>query len=511
MGLLLYQLMESVIVIGAGISGIGVSMEIKRNFPDKKVTILEGRSQLGGTWDLFNYPGIRSDSSMSTLAFSRYPWPDFNLMAAGGDIKNYLHHVAEKENLLECIEYNQNVLQADFSSADNTWTVKSSSGNVYSANLLVVACGYYNYKNGFDAKFPGKENFKGQIIHPQFWPKETDVKDKTFTIIGSGATAITLAPALVREGAAKVNICQRSPSYLLVIPRRDATLSWLRHLSTSVWWCVLRLRDIVIPAVFFSACRAFPDLVKPYLINSFLKACGADNEEKDAKLRKHFTPWYKPWEQRLCMDANAAFATAIKSGKIDMHTGVVETFCEDGLLFKNRTPAFIDYTKNDGNDVKADNEEANVIKSDCVITATGLDVIPLGCIPLSVDGNRIEVNKTVTYKGIMLVDVPNLMFVLGYLNASWTLKVDLVSSFIARMIQFMHKNQYKKVTPQIHTDDNLKILNFVDFNSGYLQRSLPIMPRQGDKFPFQSHQSWFLDYLDLKWKKVNEKHLHFSK
>lgn len=500
-----------IIIIGAGISGIGMAMELKRRFPSKRLAILEGRSNLGGTWDLFKYPGVRSDSSMSTLAFSRHPWSNFHLMANGGDILQYLNKVIKHEKLTDCIIYNQKVSGADFISNEQMWNVSTSSGSSYKTNFLIIAAGYYNYNKVFEAQFANKEAYKGDILHPQFWPKDFSVQGKTISVIGSGATAVTLAPSLLNEGAAQVNVLQRSPSYFLNVPRHSTSMWWLRMFSERLWWFALRVKDICVPYAFYLACRYFPNFMGPLLIKDMLKECGSTVDNDKNHLYKHFIPWYKPWEQRVCVDADGEFSKGVRDGRIIMHTGIVRQFCVEGVEFVDRVPSKINYLQKDGNNVDDSSKTAYSITSDAIVTATGLEVAPLALIPISIDGTAVVVNEKMIYKGVMFVGVPNFISVMGYLNASWTLKVDLIAKYTTRLLQLMYKKGFKSAIPSFLPGEIVKPIDFVDFNSGYLMRAAHLLPQQGMSHPFQSHHSWFADWIDLTWKRVDEKHLRLLK
>ncbi len=465
-----------VLVVGGGISGIGAGYHLQTKCPDKSYAILEGRHDIGGTWDLFRYPGIRSDSDMHTLGFSFRPWTDPKAIADGPAILKYLRETAEEFGIDKHIRFNAMVKRAAWSTADSTWTVdvenpETQEVTQYSCNFLFMCSGYYKYDQGYAPDFPGAENFAGRIIHPQFWTEDIDYKDKKVVVIGSGATAVTLVPEMAKD-AAHVTMLQRSPTYVVSRPPEDAIANWLRdNVSAKLSYSVTRWKNVLLGMYFYNLCKRNPQKVKNMLLNGVREQLGEDYD-----VETHFTPAYNPWDQRLCLVPNGDLFESIKEGRASVVTDQIETFTETGIKLKS-------------------GEE---LEADLIITATGLALQVAGGADLFVDGRKVNLADTMYYKGMMYSDVPNLASSFGYTNASWTLRSDLTCSYVCRLINFMDERGHTQCTPRL-TDPEVEEQPWVDFSSGYIQRSMYLFPKQGSKNPWKLPQNYALDTMTLKY------------
>ena len=466
-----------VLIVGAGLSGIGVAAHLQHGCPGKSYAILEARGAIGGTWDLFRYPGIRSDSDMYTLGYAFKPWTSPKAIADGPSIRAYVRETAAERGIDEHIRFGHRVTAANWSSPESIWQVEAETGNgraVFTCRFLVVAAGYYDYDEGHRPHWPGEEAFGGAIIHPQFWPEELDYAGKRIAVIGSGATAVTLVPELARE-AAQVTMVQRSPSYIVSRPSVDFIAEWLkRWLPAGAAYALTRWKNVLLTSFFYRLARRRPQKVARKLIELARDDVGERFDEK------HFTPSYKPWDQRLCLVPDGDLFAAIRDEKVRMATGPIERFTLEGLRLEN------------GEEVEAD----------IIVAATGLKVVPLGKVKLAIDGRPADVTQAMIYKGMMLSDVPNLMFVFGYTNASWTLKADLACDYLVRLLKRMDQTGAKVAVAR--RDPAMEEIPFLDFTSGYVRRALPLLPRQGARRPWRLYQNYWLDLVTLRFGKIED-------
>ena len=477
----------NVIVVGAGISGIGAGYYLQKKCPNKSFVILEGRDNIGGTWDLFRYPGIRSDSDMNTMGFRFKPWMGVKSIADGPSILSYLHETVKENDLNKKIQFNQWINEASWSSRDSQWTVqvenkKTQERQDFTCDFLFLCGGYYNYEEGYTPHFAGRENFLGQIIHPQKWPKNLDYKNKKVVVIGSGATAVTIIPTMAEE-AAHVTMLQRSPTYFLSAPDEDPVGNFLRKfISSKLTYKLVRWKNIRFQWWFFQKCRKFPKKVKEFLIKQVREELGPNYD-----IETHFTPKYNPWEQRMCLVPNGDFFNAINAGKASVITDHIDRFTKKGIKLKS------------GGEVKAD----------LIVTATGLNLEVCNGIKLEVDNNEVDISKTMTYKGMMFSDVPNLVATFGYTNASWTLRADLTSEYVCRLLNFMDKKGYANCCPRTaeHVEPDG---DWLDFTSGYVKRSMHKFPKQGSRDPWRNTQNFPKDVLAIRWGNIDNKELKFT-
>ncbi len=477
----------NVIVVGAGISGIGAGYYLQKKCPNKSFVILEGRDNIGGTWDLFRYPGIRSDSDMNTMGFRFKPWMGVKSIADGPSILSYLHETVKENDLNKKIQFNQWVNEASWSSRDSQWTVqvenkKTQELQDFTCDFLFLCGGYYNYEEGYTPHFAGRENFLGQIIHPQKWPKNLDYKNKKVVVIGSGATAVTIIPTMAEE-AAHVTMLQRSPTYFLSAPDEDPVGNFLRKIiSSKLTYKLVRWKNIRFQWWFFQKCRKFPKKVKEFLIKQVREELGPNYD-----IETHFTPKYNPWEQRLCLVPNGDLFNAINAGKASVITDHIDRFTKKGIKLKS------------GGEVEAD----------LIVTATGLNLEVCNGIKLEVDNNEVDISKTMTYKGMMFSDVPNLVATFGYTNASWTLRADLTSEYVCRLLNFMDKKGYANCCPRTaeHVEPDG---DWLDFTSGYVKRSMHKFPKQGSRDPWRNTQNFPKDVLAIRWGNIDNKELKFT-
>lgn len=477
----------NVIVVGAGISGIGAGYYLQKKCPNKSFVILEGRDNIGGTWDLFRYPGIRSDSDMNTMGFRFKPWMGVKSIADGPSILSYLHETVKENDLNKKIHFNQWVNEASWSSRDSQWTVqvenkKTQELQDFTCDFLFLCGGYYNYEEGYTPHFTGRENFLGQIIHPQKWPKNLDYKNKKVVVIGSGATAVTIIPTMAEE-AAHVTMLQRSPTYFLSAPDEDPVGNFLRKfISSKLTYKLVRWKNIRFQWWFFQKCRKFPKKVKEFLIKQVREELGPNYD-----IETHFTPKYNPWEQRMCLVPNGDFFNAINAGKASVITDHIDRFTKKGIKLKS------------GGEVEAD----------LIVTATGLNLEVCNGIKLEVDNNEVDISKTMTYKGMMFSDVPNLVATFGYTNASWTLRADLTSEYVCRLLNFMDKKGYANCCPRTaeHVEQDG---DWLDFTSGYVKRSMHKFPKQGSRDPWRNTQNFPKDVLAIRWGNIDNKELKFT-
>ena len=475
-----------IIIVGAGLSGIGAACHLERKNKDKSYRILESREEIGGTWSLFKYPGIRSDSDMYTFGYSFKTWDNPKSFADAPSILKYLNEAADEYNIREKIQYQTRVTSVNFNTEKNIWTVTTTTSStqieeVYTCNMLFVCTGYYNYKNGYTPEFPGIENFKGQVIHPQHWPENLNYTNKKVVVIGSGATAVTIVPKMAKE-TAKITMLQRSPTYVGAFPNKDKVAAILKSiLPKKTAHKVIRFKNIVIQIIFFNVCRKWPNTMKKLLVKGVQKQLG------DIPANPHFSPNYKPWDQRFCVAPDGDLFETLKQGKADIVTDHIETFTEKGIK-------------------TASGKE---LEADIVISATGLKLLAFGGAKISIDDNEFDISKSLTYRGLMLSGLPNCIFFAGYTNASWTLKSDLTSEYASRLLKFMDQKNYKYMVPKV-IDEDLETIPLLNLNSGYIHRSENEFPRQGSKLPWRLYQNYFRDFKTLRINKLTDKELQFK-
>ncbi|PHM45358.1 putative monooxygenase [Xenorhabdus mauleonii] len=476
-----------VLIIGAGISGISAAYHLKKHRPNNSFIILEGRNTIGGTWTLFRYPGVRSDSDMPSFGFGFKPWTDEKSLADARDICSYLQDTIEENGIDEHIRLGYKVIKAAFSSKNGRWTITAENVETktlftFNARFLLLNTGYYDYKHAYTPKFEGSENFKGQIIHPQYWPEDLDYADKRVVVIGSGATAVTLIPSMAAT-AKHVTMLQRSPTYILSVPAIDSTASLLNKLlGYKRAYPIIRKKNILFNLVIYKACRRFPKTMRKLLIAGVRRRL-----PKDFDVDTHFTPRYNPWDERLCLVPDDDMFKAISAGQASVVTDHIKQFTEDGILL----------------------ESGETLDADIIVTATGLNMLAFSQIELSVDDRPIHYPDTTMFKSMMLSDVPNLAFALGYTNNSWTLKVDLVWEHFCRILDHMDKLGYSKFEPIIRKK-NMKRAPLTDLNPGYMQRGLAQFPKAGTEGPWTSQHAYEYDLKRLRHGPVADDELIFS-
>ena len=475
---------KDIIVVGAGISGIAAGYNLQKSCPDKSFAILEGREALGGTWDLFKYPGVRSDSDMHTLGFRFKPWIHKKSIADGPSILKYLNETVDDYNLRDKITYNQKVIASNWVSDTSTWelTVVDNGKEIsMSCNFLFLCGGYYSYDKPYMPDFPGMDEFNGRVMHPQFWDESLDYSNKKVVVIGSGATAVTLVPAIA-ESAKQTTMLQRSPSYVISAPAED---SWNNALNkifpVKFTYFLIRWKNILRTIIGFYLSRKYPERIKERLINLVREELGQDFD-----VEKHFTPSYKPWDQRMCLVPDGDLFSAIKENRANVVTDTIDTFTPTGILL------------NSGNEIEAD----------IIISATGIELNALNDIHVSVDGVKVEANRKLSYKGMMLSGVPNLAITFGYVNSSWTLRADLTCEYVCRLINTMDKEGCAACSPE----EDLNALvedDYIDFTSGYVQRALDRLPKQGKKSPWRNYQNYLLDIFYVRFFSIKDSTLRF--
>ena len=476
-----------VLIIGAGISGVSAAWHLQDRCPSKSYAILERRPSMGGTWDLFKYPGIRSDSDMFTLGFRFKPWRSSQSIAEGPDILNYVKEAAAENGIDGHIRYNSKVVAADWSDADNRWTVtveRDGAEEMISASFLWACSGYYNYDQGYSPVFEGSDDFTGRIVHPQHWPEDLDYQGKKIVVIGSGATAVTLIPALIDNGAGHVTMLQRTPTYIGSLPDKDAFAEQAnKYLPPNVAHFLNRWKAIAYATGQYQVARRFPKVFK-----KALRQMAVHRLPEGFDYDKHFVPNYKPWDQRVCLAPNGDIFKKIRAGTADVVTDTIERFDATGIQLTS----------------------GEHLDADIIITATGLNMQLLGGLEPSRNGEPIDPTKTMTYKGLMLSGVPNFAITFGYTNASWTLKADLVSEFVCRVLNYMDANGFDTVQPE-HPGAAVDEEPFMDFTPGYFQRSMHLLPKSGSKAPWRLKQNYILDLRLIRQGKVDEESLHFTK
>ena len=482
-----------VIIVGAGLSGIGGACHLKMECPDKSFVVFEGREAIGGTWDLFRYPGVRSDSDMFTLGYRFRPWRESKVMADGPAILNYIRDTAAEFQVDKTIRYNHRVRRASWSSNEARWTVEVETGLSgsenghdnpvvnFTCNFLYLCTGYYDYTSGYTPEWRGVERFKGTLVHPQHWPQDLDYTNKRVVVIGSGATAVTVVPAMA-ERAKHVTMLQRSPSYIVARPADDKFATLVRRcLPDRLAYAAARWKNVLFTIFFYNLARKRPELFKWMIARGVRKHL---DEKYDPA---HFTPHYNPWDQRLCFVPDADLFTAMRAGRVSVVTDHIDTFTEDGILLQS----------------------GQQLDADIIVTATGLVMKLFSGMQLVVDGAPVDLPKTLVYKGMMFSDVPNLAFAVGYTNASWTLKCDLAAQYVCRLINYMDQHGYARCTPRVN-DPDIQDEPVIDFNSGYVLRALHALPRQGSKTPWRLHQNYVKDLSMMRYGRVDDGTMEFK-
>ena len=475
---------KDIVVVGAGISGIAAGYNLQKSCPDKSFVILEGRESLGGTWDLFKYPGVRSDSDMHTLGFRFKPWIHKKSIADGPSILNYLNETVDEYNLRERIIFNQKVVSSNWVSEKSIWelTIKSAGQEInMTCNFLFLCGGYYSYDKPYMPDFPNQDAFQGNLIHPQFWDESMDCTDKKVIVIGSGATAVTLVPAIAKN-ASHVTMLQRSPSYVVSAPAEDSFSKLLNHiLPTRLTYFLIRWKNILRTSIGFYLSRKYPAKVKERLINLVREELGQDFD-----VDKHFMPKYNPWDQRMCLVPDGDLFSAIRDGKASVVTDMIDRFDENGIHVQS----------------------GKFLDADIIVSATGIEINALNDIDVTVDQIKVEPHKKFSYKGMMLSGVPNLAFTFGYVNSSWTLRADLTCEYVCRLLNQMDKEGVSACIP----DEDVNAMGedeYIDFSSGYVQRALDKMPKQGQKSPWRNYQNYLKDIFFVRLFSLKDSTLRF--
>ena len=475
---------KDIVVVGAGISGIAAGYNLQKSCPDKSFVILEGRESLGGTWDLFKYPGVRSDSDMHTLGFRFKPWIHKKSIADGPSILNYLNETVDEYNLRERIIFNQKVVSSNWVSEKSIWelTIKSDGQEInMTCNFLFLCGGYYSYDKPYMPDFPNQDAFQGNLIHPQFWDESMDCTDKKVIVIGSGATAVTLVPAIAKN-ASHVTMLQRSPSYVVSAPAEDSWSKMLNYiLPTRLTYFLIRWKNILTTSIGFYLSRKYPAKVKERLVNLVREELG-----QDFNVDKHFMPKYNPWDQRMCLVPDGDLFMAIRDGKASVVTDMIDRFDENGIHVQS----------------------GEFLEADIIVSATGIEINALNDIDVTVDQIKVEPHKKFSYKGMMLSGVPNLAFTFGYVNASWTLRADLTCEYVCRLLNQMDKEGVSACIP----DEDVNAMGedeYIDFSSGYVQRALDKMPKQGQKSPWRNYQNYLKDIFLVRLFSLKDSTLRF--
>ncbi len=478
-----------VVIVGAGVSGIGAACHLNRKCPDRRYVILESRGAIGGTWDLFRYPGIRSDSDMHTFGYEFKPWRNPKSIADGPSILDYVREAAEENGVLPHIRYHQRVISASWSTPDARWTVEVAQGESgertrLSCNFLFMCSGYYSYESGYTPEIPGLDQFQGTLIHPQFWPNDLDHAGKQVAVIGSGATAMTLVPAMADSGA-RVTMIQRSPTYVASRPDEDRIANRLRrYLPERLAYAITRWKNILLQHWIYRRTRVAPERVKEKLLAVVRRHLG------EAAAAEHFTPAYNPWDERLCLIPNGDLLHALREGRAEVVTDTIRTVTANGVLL----------------------ESGREIEADILVTATGLNLSLLGKVAFDVDGAPVKFPETLNYKGMMYADVPNMANVFGYVNASWTLRADLTADYVCQVLNRMQEIGMRQCTPRTRPEDADMPRRpwIVGFNPGYMARGMHLFPQQGDRDPWRNTQNYLADRKLVRRGLMDDEVLEFS-
>jgi monooxygenase len=472
-----------VLVVGAGLSGIGAAYRLQEQCPGRSYAILEARDAIGGTWDLFRYPGVRSDSDMFTLAYPFKPWRQPEAIAGGATILDYIRATAAEHGIDAKIRFGQRVVSAAWSSGTARWTLRTASGQEHTSSFLYVCTGYYRYSSGYTADFPGLESFAGEVVHPQQWPAGLDYAGKRVVVIGSGATAVTLVPAMAPQ-AGHVTMLQRSPSYLLSLPNReDPTAKLERVMSGDRASRVVRARNVLLTWGLYQAARRRPEWVGRVMRDGMAKQL-----PPDVPVDPHFTPRYAPWDQRLCVVPDGDFFAALRSGRASVVTGTIAAFTEKGLRL------------GDGSELEAE----------LVVTATGLSMVAFGEMTLSVDGRPIDSGALHVYKGMMFDGLPNLAWCVGYTNASWTLRADLTSQYVCRLLNYLARHGIDAATPTMDPAESSPD-PLMDLRSGYVQRAAGLLPRQGTSGRWRMRNNYLIDLPRMRLSRIDDGAMTFTR
>ncbi len=473
-----------VLIVGAGLSGIGMACHLKRRSPWARYAILEARADLGGTWDLFRYPGVRSDSDMFTLGYAFRPWAESKAIADGPSILNYIKQTATENGVQRHIQFATKVLAASWDSKAAQWSVEAERGGEklrFACRFLMMCAGYYSYSKGHVPDFPGLESFAGRVVHPQFWPGDLDYAGKRVLVIGSGATAVTIVPEMAKT-AASVTMLQRSPTYMVARPSEDALANRLRaKLPAGLAYGLTRLRNVALSMYFYRRARKYPEAAKQRLIEMARGELGAEVDLAD------FTPRYAPWDQRLCLVPDADFFQAVRDKRARVVTDEIEAFTSEGVQTKS----------------------GRALEADIVVIATGLQLNLLGDVVFNVDGQRVDFADRRVYKGCMYEGVPNLASVFGYTNSSWTLKADLIAGYVCRLMNFMRKRGFAAGTPPLAAGE--PSLPFMNLTSGYVQRAVDKLPKQGAKAPWRVYQNYAKDVELLRFGRIDDGVMRFAR
>ncbi|MBY0443304.1 MAG: NAD(P)/FAD-dependent oxidoreductase [Mycobacteriaceae bacterium] len=478
---------RDVVIVGAGISGVSAAWHMQQRCPSKSYTILEKRPNMGGTWDLFRYPGIRSDSDMHTLGFRFRPWTNRQAIADGEHILDYIKSTAAMYGIDQQIRFNHRVVNADWSNTENRWTVRvehDGEQSIMTCSFLFLCSGYYNYEQGYSPEFPGAEDFTGQIIHPQHWPEDLDYIDKNIVVIGSGATSITLVPALADSGAKRVTMLQRSPTYVISQPEEDKIAQALnRYCPEKLAYTAVRWKNVFRQMAFYAACRRWPQRMRKFLQDFVTRQLPPGYD-----VSTHFSPHYNPWDQRLCLVSDGDLFRTIRQGRSEVVTDTIDRFTPTGILLKS----------------------GRELCADIIITATGLNLQLFGGATISVDGQPVDLTKETAYKGMMLSGLPNMAYTIGYTNASWTLKADLVAEFVCRLLNYMSANSFDTVMverPSADVDER----PFMEFTPGYVLRSIHELPKQGSRTPWRLNGNYLRDARLIRHGKIADEGLRFAR
>lgn len=473
-----------VLIVGAGLSGIGTACHLRRKCPDRSFALLESRESLGGTWDLFRYPGIRSDSDMYTLGYSFKPWVQPKSIADGASILAYLRETAEQYGVLPLIRYGHRVVSASWSSATSTWSVQVEGPHGHTTlecNFLMSCSGYYDYEQGHTPDFHGQEAFAGKLIHAQHWPQDLDYVNKRVVVIGSGATAVTLVPEMAQQTASMVML-QRSPTYIASVPASDPLADRLRKwLPPSVVYRLTRWKRVLFQIYVYQLSRRRPRELRKFLLDQVRQELGPDYD-----VDTHFTPSYNPWDQRLCAVPDSDMFRVIRDGRAEVVTDQIKRFTPSGILLQS----------------------GRELVADIVVLATGLNLKFMGGIDLTVDGSPVDIADQFVYRGMMLSDVPNLAQVIGYTNSSWTLKADLTGEYVCRLLNHMQQRGTRKVVARLDRDAVAEA-PLMDFSAGYVLRSLDQFPKQGRERPWRVYQNYILDLISLRFSSLTRTALEF--
>jgi monooxygenase len=475
-----------VLIVGAGLSGIGAACYLRKECKDRSFAILEARETMGGTWDLFRYPGIRSDSDMYTLGYTFKPWTNPKSIADGPSILSYIKETAAEYDITSHVRFQHKVVSADFCSEDSTWTVKVAVGEAgeireLRCNFFYLCSGYYNYDQGYTPEFKGSEDFTGTLVHAQHWPEELDYNGKKVVVIGSGATAVTLVPEMSKK-AASTTMLQRTPTYIASVPSEDPWAKALRgKVPAKLAYHVTRWKRVIQQMYVFNLSKRRPKDIKNYLLNEVRKELGPDYDVK-----KHFTPDYNPWDQRLCAVPDSDMFQAIREERASVVTDHIDHFDATGIALKS----------------------GDRLDADIVVLATGLNLLFMGGAQLSVDGKAVVPKEHFVYRGMMLSDVPNMVQTIGYTNSSWTLKADLTAEYVCRMLNHMTKSGTSQVTAS-PDGKHIEEQPLLDFSSGYVTRSIAQFPKQGTETPWRVYQNYFLDLFSLRFSSLRNGALKF--